>query len=255
MKKIISAILAVMLLAGVFTCTALAEDAKDDFTGYVYYEASELTEPVKTHTIQLAASCSAAGTKALCDKLTENGFDAFVVHADKMYYTMSGKFDNADEARHYCDDMMKKIKRWDSLIAEVELPAEAIDAFSAGYTPLTSYTDDQQHYGYRPGQYFKEDVSEQILYAVQVAEKTDEYGAYQLEKQMLDAGYDAFVYERGDKVLCVMCGKLGWEEDADAYLASIRANTDCKDAFVVNVYLPQWIIHEFERIYYLVPEF
>ena len=259
MKKIISMALVIMLFAGVCACSALAneEDSKkDDFTGYTYYESSELTEPVKTHTIQLAASCSAAGTKSLCDKLNEKGLDAFIVHANKLYYTMSGKFDNADEARWYLDDLMKKTKRCDCFIAEVELPAEAIEAFRAEYTPKTSsYTDDQQHYGYRCGQFFKEDKNEQILYAVQIVERADEWGAYQLEKQMLDLGYDAFLYEKSNGDLCVMCGKLGWEEDADAYCASIRANTGCSDAFVTDVYLPQWIIHEFEGIYYLEPEF
>ena len=260
MKKIIAAVLAAMLFASVCACSALATDEEDykhdDFTGYTYYESSELTEPVKTHTIQLAASCSAVGTMALCDKLNEKGLDAFIVHANKLYYTMSGKFDNADEARWYLDDLMKKTKRCDCFIAEVELPAEAIEAFRAEYTPMTSsYTDDQQHYGYRCGQFFKEDKNEQILYAVQIVERADEWGAYQLEKQMLDLGYDAFLYEKSNGDLCVMCGKLGWEEDADAYCASIRANTGCSDAFVTDVYLPQWIIHEFEGIYYLEPEF
>ena len=101
---------------------------------------------------------------------------------------------------------------------------------------------------YPDNQYFEEDSSLIKGITVQVAAFKDLEDAKQNQSRMLEAGYDCFLYFEGNSYR-VMCGKFRSSAAAAGYRDSIRSNTDREQAYLTNVYLPEWAFREFEEIY------
>ena len=97
---------------------------------------------------------------------------------------------------------------------------------------------EEPEYTYPDEQYFEEDETLETYYTVQVVAGPYQRGAEQTRLEMLEAGFDAFVYKT-DAGYRVMCGKFLREGDAIIYRDLIRENTDRKDAYVVEAYLPE----------------
>lgn len=101
---------------------------------------------------------------------------------------------------------------------------------------------------YPENQYFEEDSSLIKGITVQVAAFKDLEGAQQSQRRMLEAGYDCFLYFEGSNYR-VMCGKFRGSAAAARYRDAIRSSTDRDQAYLTNVYLPEWAFREFEEIY------
>ena len=71
---------------------------------------------------------------------------------------------------------------------------------------------------------------------------------------MLEAGYDAFIYEyekEGQLLYRIMCGKFRDEKTALLYRGSILANTDRENAYVTYfACVPEEEILLFENVFY-----
>ena len=102
---------------------------------------------------------------------------------------------------------------------------------------------------YSSDQFYVEDTSQQRCITVQVSAGKDYNGAVRRRDKMLKAGYDSFVYKYNGTYR-VMCGKFYAMEDAEAYLASIKANTDRDRAYITNARLTKKAIQRFEDIYW-----
>lgn len=105
---------------------------------------------------------------------------------------------------------------------------------------------------YPADQYFEQDSSLTWGYTVQVTASKDYNGARSRCNQMLNKGYDSYLYHV-DEYYRVMCGKFYSSEEADHYRDHICSNTDRTRAYVTNVYLPDWAYQEFYRIYQYDP--
>jgi hypothetical protein len=113
---------------------------------------------------------------------------------------------------------------------------------------------EEPEYTYPDKQYFEadekaenekpEDEKLETDYTVQVVIGPYLRGAEQTRLEMLEAGFDSFVYKAEGRYR-VMCGKFLREEGADLYRDLIRDNTDRKDAFVTEVLLPESAREEF----------
>ncbi len=101
---------------------------------------------------------------------------------------------------------------------------------------------------YPENQYFEEDTSLTKGTTVQVSASKDLEGAKRRQSQMLDAGYDCFLYYEGSNYR-VMCGKFRSSAAATHYRDHICSHTDRDQAYLTNVYLPDWAYKEFEGIF------
>lgn len=111
--------------------------------------------------------------------------------------------------------------------------------------PATASADSAR---YPADQYFEEDSSLTWGYTVQVSASKDYSGARTRCNQMLQKGYDSYLYYV-DEYYRVMCGKFHSSEEADHYRDHICSNTDRERAYVTSVYLPDWAYRDFYNIY------
>ena len=103
--------------------------------------------------------------------------------------------------------------------------------------------------GFASGQYYQENTSLTKVCTVQVSATKDWNGAEKRRTQMLNAGYDSFIYQK-ENGYYIMCGKFRNYSDAEYYLSSIKANTDRAKAYITNAYLSESAIQEFENAYW-----
>ncbi len=85
--------------------------------------------------------------------------------------------------------------------------------------------------------------------AVQISATNYLDGAEQRRQEMLNAGFDSFIYVRDGKYR-IMCGKFRNFSDAEKYRDLIIAQTDEDDAYLTNAYLSDDVIDRFEVWYY-----
>ena len=102
---------------------------------------------------------------------------------------------------------------------------------------------------YPDDQYYVCDEDETHVFAVQVVATNKYASAVSMRTKMLNAGYDAFIYEYEGKYR-VMCGKFRDKQEALVYQQSIHVHTDREGAYVTNAYLPEYAVWNFEDIYY-----
>lgn len=107
-------------------------------------------------------------------------------------------------------------------------------------------------YRYPEDQYFTEDTSLTKGYAVQVSAAKDYASAVKRRNSMLEKGYDAYTYYVNG-FYRTMCGKFRNYEEANHYRDHICSHTDRSDAYLTNVYLPEWAYNQFEMIYMTDP--
>jgi len=123
-------------------------------------------------------------------------------------------------------------------------------ALTLGFLALISLPAEARAAGsrYPDNQLFEEDSSLTKGTTVQVSASKDLEGAKKRRSQMLEAGYDCFLYYEGSYYR-VMCGKFHSSEPAKHYRDHICSHTDREQAYLTNVYLPDWAYQEFEDIY------
>ena len=102
---------------------------------------------------------------------------------------------------------------------------------------------------YPAGQYYEHDTSLTKVTTVQIRATNTRESAEKSRDQMIAAGFDAFVYHRGDKYR-IMCGKFRDIEEASDYQNRIINETDFDKAYATNAYLPESAIKAFEDIYF-----
>ena len=102
---------------------------------------------------------------------------------------------------------------------------------------------------YPAGQYYEHDTSLTKVTTVQIRASNTRESAEKSRDQMIAAGFDAFVYHRGDKYR-IMCGKFRDIEEASDYQNRIINETDFDKAYATNAYLPESAIKAFEDIYF-----
>ena len=103
-------------------------------------------------------------------------------------------------------------------------------------------------YRYPADQYFTENTSLTKGFAVQVSAAKDYESAVKRRNSMLERGYDAYIYYVNG-FYRTMCGKFRSTAVAEHYRDYICSHTDRSDAYLTNVYLPEWAYTEFETIY------
>lgn len=245
-KSIIAVLLAVILCAAMIpACFADAAFEADQ-----YYEFDACKDCPEVYSIAVSAGNDINGAENVRDKMMKAGYDSFIVHNGYMYYILCGKFTNMEEALHYLELILEKTDESDAYITEIHLPEEAIQAFDEAFESPYPYEDECRHMGYQRSQHYKFNKTDKAVYSVQIAEGKNIEGAYDLCKEMYDAGYDAFVYDLKDEEYAVMCGKFAKEEDALKYLASISENTDIRDAYLTSATVPYCALHRFDKIYF-----
>ena len=120
------------------------------------------------------------------------------------------------------------------------LPALLLVCAAAGAALAASYP---------AGQYYEHDTSLTKVTTVQIRASNTRESAEKSRDQMIAAGFDAFVYHRGDKYR-IMCGKFRDIEEASDYQNRIINETDFDKAYATNAYLPESAIKAFEDIYF-----
>ena len=131
---------------------------------------------------------------------------------------------------------MSKRFRWRSLLAALLLTALMLP-----FSPAAQ--------AYSTGQYYEADPSLTMVSTVQIAASVDYYASCVLRDEMVNAGYDCFLYH-GSKYYHIMCGKFRIEQDAKACKGWIVSATEYTDAFVTHTYLPDSAIETFELGHY-----
>ncbi|MBR3475525.1 MAG: SPOR domain-containing protein [Oscillospiraceae bacterium] len=119
-----------------------------------------------------------------------------------------------------------------------------------GTIPMLSAIAD--NYRYPADQYFAEDTSLTKGYAVQISASKDYASAVKRRNSMLERGYDGYIYYVNG-VYRTMCGKFRSTEEANHYRDYICSHTDRSDAYLTNVYLPEWAYNQFQNIYMTDP--
>ncbi len=102
---------------------------------------------------------------------------------------------------------------------------------------------------YEKDQYYLHDDYNVEVYTVQVSAGPLYEGAVKRRMQMLNAGYDAFIYEK-DGLYRTMCGKFRDRETAVLYSESIHVTTDRSEAYVTHASLPEDAIVSFAAVFY-----
>ena len=133
-----------------------------------------------------------------------------------------------------------KIKKLILRAALSLLPALLLVCAAAGAALAASYP---------AGQYYEHDTSLTKVTTVQIRATNTRESAEKSRDQMIAAGFDAFVYHRGDKYR-IMCGKFRDIEEASDYQNRIINETDFDKAYATNAYLPESAIKAFEDIYF-----
>lgn len=97
---------------------------------------------------------------------------------------------------------------------------------------------------YAADQHFTQDKSQESVYAVKVRSGAEESGT-ELRDRLLEAGYDAYLYETKDKTT-VMCGKFRDLADATACREEINESVEGVKTFIGSAWLPAEAIDAFE---------
>ncbi len=97
---------------------------------------------------------------------------------------------------------------------------------------------------YPAGQQYKAGEGETKVYTVQVCAGPNLSGAETVRDEMLRDGFDSFLVEV-DWGYLIMCGKFTDKGNAFLYREMIVKETERKDAFVIEVELPQAAVDEF----------
>ncbi len=104
----------------------------------------------------------------------------------------------------------------------------------------------EEPYTYPDGQFYEADESQVYVYTVQIAAGPNIHGAERLRTELLDKGFDCFIYE-ADGLYRIMCGKFADIVNATSYCALIQKKTEREDPYISNAYLPQSAIDEFNE--------
>jgi cell division septation protein DedD len=97
---------------------------------------------------------------------------------------------------------------------------------------------------YAADQSYTQDKSLESVYAVKLRPTTGE-SVEELRERMLAAGYDAYLYDNGDKTV-VMCGKFRAMADAVACREEIGASVEGVKTFLGSAWLPAEAVDAFE---------
>jgi len=98
--------------------------------------------------------------------------------------------------------------------------------------------------GYTPDQRYVQDKSLESVYGVKVGSGTEEDCAA-LRDKMLEAGFDAYIYEYSGKI-AVLCGKFREFEEVNAYREKIAEAVEGVRTNIGCAYLPAEAIEAFE---------
>ena len=101
---------------------------------------------------------------------------------------------------------------------------------------------------YPDGQSYKEGEGDTQFYTVQVSAGPNLDGAERTRTQLINAGFDCFVYEV-DGGYRIMCGKFPSAYDAMLYRDLIREATKRDNAYVTDVKLPDSAREDFLKVY------
>ena len=202
-------------------------------------------------TVQVSAVNDYNGAVKRRNKMLKAGYDSFVYQKGDVYRIMCGKFYSMSDAEEYLDDIKANTDRDRAYLTNAYLPVSAIETFQEEYewSRYEEIYGDLRRWGFDEDQYFKFHDDRTRVYTVQVSADTSRSGAEKRRDKMLDAGYDSFVYKYNGTYR-VMCGKFYNKEDAEAYLASIKAYTDRDRAYITNARLTKKAISRFENIYW-----
>ena len=215
-----------------------------------YVENKSLT---RVTTVQVSAGRNYSGAVKRRDQMLRAGYDSFIYEKDGVYRIMCGKFYDLQEAEYYCESIKANTDRSDAYLTNAYLPDWAIQDFQDEYSGYDYYDDffdaRLSPWSFDGDQYYKHSSDRTKVYTVQVSAGYNRSGAEKRRDQMLKAGYDSFLYKKGD-VYRVMCGKFHSRDDAQIYLDSILATTDREDAYITSARLPNSAIDRFEEIYY-----
>lgn len=217
-------------------------------SGQYYMEDTSLQRCI---TVQVSAVNDYNGAVKRRDKMLKAGYDSFVYQKGDVYRIMCGKFYSMDDAEDYLDSIKANTDRSKAYLTNAYLPAWAIEDFQDEYEWEDYFNDygDLRRWGYDEDQYYKYHEDRVKVYTVQVSADASRSGAEKRRDKMLNAGYDSFVYKYNGTYR-VMCGKFYAMEDAEAYLASIKANTDRDRAYITNARMTRKAIQRFEDIYW-----
>ncbi len=94
-----------------------------------------------------------------------------------------------------------------------------------------------------------EDLDNPKVTVVQISATNHLDGAEQRFTEMVNAGFDSFIYVKNGKYR-VMCGKFRDFNEAENYRKQIIAQTPEDDAYLTNAYLTEDVIEQFEAWYY-----
>ena len=101
-------------------------EASEQATGPFFCEE----ESGKTYyTVQFSAGTSFASAEAVRDKMTQQGFYAFVYKKDLTYRIMAGVFTDKKDAQDYCRRIQTETTRTKAYVARAKLPQSALEDF------------------------------------------------------------------------------------------------------------------------------
>ncbi len=234
--------LALLLLTAALSAlcpAALAFDA-----GQYYVADTGLT---MIYTVQVAATRYVDGAEALRDGMLKRGFDSFIYRYNDTYRIMCGKFRDYTEAENYRQLIFEVTADYpDAYVNKAWLPEWAIVSFENAYR---DWGDGWWLPVYTAEQYYEEDRSQSMVYAVQVAATKYIDGARSVRDRLLALGFDGFIYRYNDTYR-IMCGKFrDYTEAENCRQLVFGATADWPDAYVNKAWLPEWAIIAFENVW------
>ena len=262
---------ALLLLAALFafcpmamaegeTATVVPEEEKELSTTLQLepysYEADQIykykPERTKVFTVQVASGWERAHAEKIREKMLKKGYDAFVYRANGVYYTMSGKFREMRDALAYGESIHAYTNRSSAFVVNAWVPEEAIESFEDVFYSSCYVSDknsEVETYWEKPtGAFYRAREGEVEVFTVQFSSGTSFDGSERNRSAMEAQGYPAFVYKSNLKYK-IMTGMFYTKAEAEAYCATIRANTDQSDAVVRTASVPQKAVTKFQQWY------
>ena len=105
-----------------------------------FYDGDRAATTRTVYSVQFSSGTSFHGSEQHRDEMIAQGFDAFVYKKDGKYRTLSGMFQNKQDAQARCDAIKKYTDQSDAYVTTVDIPTSYID-----YSPTK---DQSAYYGY-----------------------------------------------------------------------------------------------------------